>query len=100
MDHLTELQAGTVHITLHLILDKITEITTVIPSATSTHTTDRAITETTIEIGDTNKIQDTTKETRTTKTGMITIETQTGLTTGDDQTNINTTETTENSNRL
>ena len=59
----------------------------------TTHTTDRATTKTTIETEDTNKIQDMTKETRTTKTGMITIKTETGLTTGDDQTDTNTTET-------
>ena len=58
---------------------------TAIPAAMTTHTTDRVTTETTIETEDTNKIQDMTKETRTTKTGMITIKTETGLTTGDNQ---------------
>ena len=90
MDLLTDSQAGTVHITLHSILDQITEITTAIPAVTAT---DRATTETTIETEDTNKIQDMTKETRTTKIGMITTKIETDLTTGDDQTNINTTET-------
>ena len=68
MDLSTDLQAGTVHITLDSILDQITEITTAIPAVM---TTDRATTETTIETEDTSKIQDVTKETRTTKTGMI-----------------------------
>ena len=54
-----------------------------------THTTNRATTETTIETEGTNIIQDTTKETKITKTGMITIKTEIGLTIEDDQTNIN-----------
>ena len=56
-----------------------------------THTADRATTETTIETEDTNIIQDMTKETRTTKTGMLTIKIEKGLTTEDDQINISTT---------
>ena len=94
MDLSTGLQAGTVLITLHLILDQITEITTAIPTAT-THTTDRAATEATMETEDTNITQDTTKETRTTKTGMITITIETGLTKEDDQINISTTGTSQ-----
>ena len=88
MDLLTDLQAGTVHITPHLILDQIIEIITTTPTAT-THTADKATTETTIETEDTNITQNTTKETRTTKIGMITIRIETGLTTEGDQTNIN-----------
>ena len=90
MDLLTGLQAGTVPITLHLILDQITEITTATPTA-MTPTADRATTQTTIETEDTNIIQDMTKETRITKTGMITIKIETGLTTEDDLINTNTT---------
>ena len=99
MDLLTGLQAETVYITPHLFLDQITEIITTTPTAmthtadraTTETTTDRATTETTIETEDTNIIQDMTKETRTTKTGMITIKIETGLTTEDNQTNISTT---------
>ena len=94
MDLSTGLQAGTVLITLHLILDQITEITTAIPT-TMIHTTDRATTETTIETEDTNITQDMTKETRITKTGMITIKIETGLTTEDDQINTSTIETSQ-----
>ena len=85
MDLSTDLQAGTVPIILHLILDQITEATATIPIA-PIHTTDRPTTGT-IETGDTNITQDMTKETRTTKTGMITIKIETGLTTEDDQIN-------------
>ena len=94
MDLSTGLQAGTVHITRHLILDQITEIITATPTA-MTLTADRATTETTIETGDTNIVQDMTKETRATKTGMITIRIETGLITEDDQSNISTTETSQ-----
>ena len=55
--------------------------------------TDKGITGTTIETEDTNTTQDTNRETKTTKTGMITIKIETGLTTEGDQTNTNTTET-------
>ena len=40
MDLSTDLQVGTAHLILHIILDQITE-TTAIP-ATTTHTTDKA----------------------------------------------------------
>ena len=94
MNSSTGLQAGTVSITLHLILDQISEITTAFPTATI-HTTDRATTETTIETEDTNITQDTTKETRITKAGMITIKIGTGSTTEDNQINISTTGTSQ-----
>ena len=55
------------------------------------HTTDRDTTETTTGTGDTNQTTDTIRETKTIKTGMITIRIGTGLTT--DLTNTNTTET-------
>ena len=86
MDLSTDLQAGTVPIILHLILDQITKATAAIPTAL-THTTDRAIKRTTIEAWDININKDMTKETRTTKTGMITIKTEKGLTTEDNQIN-------------
>ena len=92
MDLLTDLPTEAVPITLHLILDQITEITTAIPSA-MTHTTDKATTETTIETEATNRIRGMTKETRTTKTGMTITMIETGLTTEDNQINTNTTET-------
>ena len=94
MDLLTDLPTEAVPITLHLILDQITEITTAIPTAMNPRA-DRATTETTIETKDTNITQDMTKETRITKTGMITIKIETGLTTEDDQINISTTETSQ-----
>ena len=56
-------------------------------------TTNKVSTETTIETEDTNKIQDMTKETRATRTGMITTKIEIGLTTGDNQINTNITET-------
>ena len=91
MDLSTDLQAGTAHLIPHIILDQITE-TTATPAA-MTHTTDKDTTGTTIEIGDTNITQDINRETKTTKTGMITIKIETGSTTEGDQTNINITET-------
>ena len=84
-------QAETAHLTLQIIPDQITE-TTVTP-ATMIHTTDRDTAETTTETGDTNTTQDTNKETKITKTGMITIKIETGSTTKGDRTNTNTTET-------
>ena len=93
MDLSTYLPAEAVLITLHLILDQITGITTGIPT-TMTHKTNKATTEIlTIEIEATNIIQGTTKETRATKTGMTIIKIETGSTTEDDQPNTNTTET-------
>ena len=92
MDLSTDLQAGTAHLTPHIILDQITETTTATPAA-MTRTTDKDTTGTTIETGDTNITQDMNRETKTTKTGMITIKIETGLKTEEDQTNINTTET-------
>ena len=94
MDLLTDLPIEAVLITLCLILDQITEITTAIPT-TTTHTTDKATTEITIETEATNRIQGTTKETRTTKTGMTITRIETGLTTEVDQINTNTTETSQ-----
>ena len=44
------------------------------------HTTDRDITETTTEIRDTNTTQDTNREIKTTKTGMIVIKIKTDST--------------------
>ena len=60
---------------------------------TVTHTTDRDITERTTGTGDTNQTKDTIRETKTTRTGMITIKIDTGSTTEGDPTNISTTET-------
>ena len=90
MDPLRDLQAGAVHITLHSILDQVSEVITATPVVT---TTDRDTTETTIETEHTKKTQDMTKEIKTTRIGMTTIRTDTGLTTEDDQINTNTTET-------
>ena len=83
-------QVGTAHLILHIILDQTIE-TTATPAA-MTHTIDRDSTGTTIEAGDTNTTKDTSREIKTTKTGMITIKIDTGLTTEGDQTNTNTTE--------
>ena len=90
MDPLTDCQAGAVHITLHSILDQVSEAIT---ATLVVMTTDRDTTETTIETERTNKTLDTTREIKTTRTGMTTIRTDTGLTTEDDQINTNTTET-------
>ena len=90
MDLSTDLQAGTTHLINHIILDQITE--TIASPAATTHTTDKDITGTTIEVGDTsttNTTLDMNRETKTTKTGVITIKIETGLTTGGDQTNTN-----------
>ena len=91
MHLLTDLQARTAHLILHIILDQITK-TTAIPAA-MIHMVDRDTTETTTETGDTNKTQDMTREIQNTKTGMITIRIETGSTTEEDPTNINITET-------
>ena len=91
MDLSTDLQAGTVHLIPHTILDQITE-TTAIPAA-MTHTADRDTTETTTETGDTNKTQDMTREIQITKTGTVTVKMETGSTTEGDPTNTNITET-------
>ena len=87
----TDLQAGAAHLIPHIILDQTTE-TTATPART-THTTDRDTTEITIATRDTNITKDTIRETKTTKTGMITIKIDRGLTTEGDQTNTNTKET-------
>ena len=87
----TDLQAGTTHLILHIILDQITEITA--SPVTVTHTTDKDTTETTTETGDTNRIKDTIREIKTITTGMITIKIDTGSTTEGDPTNTSTTET-------
>ena len=92
MDLPTDLPTEAVLITLHLILDQITEITTAIPTA-MTHTTNKATRVITIETEATNRIQDMTKETRTTKTGMTITMIEQGLTTKDNQINTNTAET-------
>ena len=82
MDPLRDLQAGAVHITLHSILDQVSEAIT---ATLVVMTTDRDTTETTIETECANKTLDTTREIKTTRTGMTTIRTDTGLTTEDDQ---------------
>ena len=91
VDLSTDLQAGTAHLILHIILDQITETTAIL--ATMIHTTDKDTTATTIETEDTNTTQDTNREAITTRTGMIIIKIGTGLTTEGNLTNINTTET-------
>ena len=88
MDLSTDLQAETVHLTSQITLDQITETTAT--TATMICTTDRDITGTTIEKGDTNTTLDMKRET---KTGMITIKIETGSTTEGDRTNTNITET-------
>ena len=85
MDPLIDLQAGAVHITLHSILDQVSEAITATPVVT---TTDKDTTETTIEAEHTSKTQDMTKETKTTRTGMTTTKTDIGLTIEDDRINI------------
>ena len=57
------------------------------------HTTDKATTETTAETEGTSNNQETNREIKITKTGMITTKIETGLTIEEDQTNTNTTET-------
>ena len=91
MDLLTDCQAETIHLTHHKVLDQITEAAATL--VTTIHTTDKATTETTAETEVTNNNQDTNKETKITKTGMITIKIETGLTIEGDQTNTNITET-------
>ena len=91
MDSSTDREAGTVHSTLHIIPDLVTEITTI--PATVTHTTDRNTTETTIGARDTNRTIGTNRRAKINKTGMITIKTGIGSTTEGDQTNTNTIET-------
>ena len=89
IDHLTE----TTHSTPHRILDLVTEITTT--QAAMIHTTptaNKVTTETTTGIEATSRTRDMSKETQTTKTGMITTKIEIGLTTEEEQTNTNTTE--------
>ena len=88
MDLLTDLQAEVVHITLHSILDPISEA---IAITLEIMTTDRDTTGTTIETDHTKKTPDMMREIRTTRTGLKTLRTDTGLTTEDDQINTNTT---------
>ena len=76
MDLSTDHQAETTPLTPQTILDQVTETTATL--ATMTHTADRDTTETTIETGDPNTTQDMNRETKTTKTGMITIKIETG----------------------
>ena len=92
MDLSTDLQAGTAHLILHIILDQVTETTT---PTTMICTTDKDTTEITIKTEDTNTTQDTSKEATTTRTGMIVIKIETGLTTEGNLTNTNTTETSQ-----
>ena len=66
MDLSTDLQAGTAHLILHIILDQITGTTT---PTTMIHTTDQDTIGITIETEDTNTTQDTKKEVTTTLTG-------------------------------
>ena len=91
MDPSTGHQAEVVHITLHSVLDQITEITA-IPVVM---TTNKGTTETTIETEYANKTQNTTKETKTIKAGMITIKIEIDLTTEDGQISTSTTETSQ-----
>ena len=74
----TDLQAGTAHLILHIILDQITGTTT---PTTMICATDKDTIGITIEIGDTNTTQDMNKEVTTTRTGMIIIKIEIGLTT-------------------
>ena len=90
-DPLTDHQVEIVHLTHHKILDQITEVAAT--PVTMIHTTDKATTETTAETEDISNNQDTNKEIKITKTGMITIKIETGSTIEEDQTNTNTTET-------
>ena len=82
MDLSIDLRAETAHLTHVIIPDQITEVT--VTPATKIPTTDRDTTETTTEIGDTNITQDMNKETKITKTGMITTKIETGSTTEGD----------------
>ena len=91
MDFLTDRQAEIIHLTHHKILDQITEVA--VTPVTMIHTTDKATTETTAETEGTSNNQDTNREIKITKTGMITTKIETGLTIEEDQTNTNTTET-------
>ena len=86
IDHQVEIN----HLTPHIILDQITELTA-IPVA-MIQTTDKATTEITIETKATNTTRDMNREIKTTKTGMITIKIEIGSTTEGDRTNTNTTE--------
>ena len=91
MDPLTDHQAEITHLTHHKILDQITEVTAT--PVTMIHTTDKVTTETTAETEDTSNNRDMNKETKITKTGVITTKIETGSTIEEDQTNTNTTET-------
>ena len=94
MYHSTDLsidhQVETTHLTLHIILDQITE-TTATP-VTMIHTVEKATMGTTIETEVTNTTRDTNRETKTTRTGMITTKIEKGLTTEGERTSTNTTE--------
>ena len=93
MDLSIDHQAEATHLTLHIIPEQITETTaTQVTTTHTTHTTDKATTETTTGREATNKTKDMNRETKTTKTGMITIKIEIGLTTEGDRTNTNTTE--------
>ena len=84
-DLLIDHQAETTHLTLHTILDQITETTaTPVIMTHTTLTTDKATTETTTGTEATNRTKDMNRKTKTTKTGMITIKIEIGLTTEGD----------------
>ena len=88
---MTDHQTEAIHLTHHKILDLITEVT-----ATPTvmiHAIDKASTGTTAETEVINNNQDTNREIKTTKTGMITTKIETGSTIEEDRTNTSTIET-------
>ena len=82
----TDHQAEIIHLT-----HQITEVTAT--PVTMIHTTGKATTETTAETEDTSNNRDMNRETKITKTGMITTKIETGSTIEEDQINTNTTET-------
>ena len=90
MDLSIDHQVETTNLTLHIILDQITE-TTATP-VTTICTTDKATTEIATETKATSTTRDTNKEIKTTKTGMIKTKIEIGLTIEEDQTNTNTTQ--------
>ena len=91
MDLLIDHQVETTHLTLHIILDQITEITAT--PVSMIRTTDKATTEITTETKATSTTRDMNKETKATKTGMMTTKIEIGSTIEEDQTNTNTMET-------
>ena len=91
MDNLTDHQTEAIHLTHHKILDLITEVTT-IPTA-MIHAIDKISTGTMAETKVINNNQDTNREIKVTKTGMITTKIEIGSTIEEDQINTNTIET-------